>query len=290
MILDGQSSLIGPEKGLHLLHHPDLDWQGHHSLRTAAVDERRPIKAKFGPKQCMTATHYPVTGTTYVHGSVHSFYQEGENWQDLNTREANDAIRYFSNWIGVQPDGIAFRRAEFGLAFAPPTTTQAVTDRIICNWTGNPFVPMHAERGAASVGKELRMSDYRLKGYDKAQRDPRMRIEKAYTRSRELHKQGLYTMADLLKSGAWDRRAEDLLDTFDELVIFDPVFTTDPDIADDPEFLASIASPLYWKTLERTKRSRQRARLRHAFERNPSTSLVVALHDRIFEQAVRLAA
>lgn len=291
-MVDGVGVRIGADHGAQLLNHPDLEWQGQYSLRTAVTDEAGILVNRFGPKNCMIATHYQRSGETFIRGSLHCFYQDGSNWQDLSAREARDAISYFGDWLGVPLGHMSLTKLECGVAFSPPTTTQDVTDRLICSWSGSPFVPMHGRHGAASVGRELRRTDTRLKVYDQAAlRDldsERMKVEDSLERSRRLHREDIYTLGTLILPGVIERCAHGLFRAFDELVINDPVYESDPDISGDPVFLASLRAPTYWKGLPRTTRHRQRRRLQQAVDRNPGASLTANVRELLREQVGRM--
>ncbi len=293
-MIDGVGLMIRKDRAVGLVEHPDLEWKGAYVHRTGEVHDRDPLVAKFGPDGCMTAKHYPPSGWTWIGGSLNKWMNKGSNVRDLTFSGASEAIEAFGEWLNVDPADITLRKAEFGVNFTPPTSTQYLTDRLVGNWRGTPCVPMRSGNGAALIGCELITADGRIKCYGKGEQlglgQQLTRFEKVFGRSRQLQRDGVFNLGDLLKPGAWEQRAVDLCATVSGLVLVDPVFLTDPDLSNDPVFMAEIQNPNYSQNLKRTKRSTQRGRLELAIERNRSGSMTLQVQQCIKDQIQRLAA
>lgn len=181
--------------------------------------------------------YYPHNGRTFMSGSLHKFWNNGEhNYNDFDYRAFLSVLRRLYTNYGVLPYQIKINQLEWGVNIIPPIPPNKILDHCLFHrW--KPFESKYNSDNGKYIQAEHK-DYYLLKFYNKSLHyslpegdDEILRIERkqiAYNKHSKHNGIG-QTMHDLVQSNFKGLKST-LIDNWNETLMYDPLLrTTDPD-------------------------------------------------------------
>ena len=199
-----------------------------------------------------------------IEGSLHKNHFDGANFSRFTFTDLCSQINYLCLNLHLNPNKSILKNFEYG--FNLPVTFNPIEylKNNLISYKGKQFDRLKTE-SQISIGYDCRLSEYKIKIYDKGlQHDlPQylMRFEKAYKKMTSPKKlMGIYSLADLTKPDNLKKLQKELLQAWNEVLLFDSTMLTNVSISDkDKIFLLQCRDPKFWKTFKnRTARQRNK--------------------------------
>lgn len=224
---------------------------------------------------------------TIISGSLHKFWDSnGTNSSDFPMEPLRPAIIELSHLFGFNPADAVILGLEYGVNVIPVAPTDELISRAICYDCRHPFESMQGITGAGN-GKEARLSNYRIKIYDKGLQyglsEPLLRFECKTKRSIDLKETGAHTLQDLTNSEVLRRLGQELISRFESILFHEKL---DETLMSHKEqlFYHDAANPYLWQSLKPWKRNDNKAKFAKLLEKHGGGSLKSNLRKQIADK------
>ena len=152
---------------------------------------------------------------------------------------------------------IFLHNLEYGVNIKLRNSPQGIIERLL-NFKGNIFQPMYGNAGR--TGRECVKQQYKVKIYNKGRQcelpEPLLRIENKVVKMKYLEKYNILTLEDIANKGKLKRLMDDLVDTFSEILMYDPKINLDDCNASERKLLEKGRYAEYWQDLKKQDRKR----------------------------------
>jgi hypothetical protein len=188
-----------------LLNNPELNWI------------TKGLKHEAVLQQLKVIAH--DSGRVEVAGSLHKYWTGGYNWNDFGRVDLFDVIHEVCAKLGIEPKNAKIQNLEFGVNITPPINATEVCKRLI-SYKDVGFWRVNYQKG---YFVEATKTDYYVKCYDKGRQQDRaeaiLRFERKAMTAKNLKRMGVATLADLLRVECLRRLGDELLKTFEGVVV-----------------------------------------------------------------------
>jgi hypothetical protein len=165
-----------------------------------------------------------VSGTIYISGSIHKFYNDGiHNSNDFDVDAFKCVLRTFKDAFDISPYNLRIIGLEFGVNVNPSIKTDLILNNVLQHKRIDFENNINSRYGNYLQAKH---SNYILKIYNKAKqyklKDEILRIEIKQRNWSEYRKLGLNTLEDFIH---YDKRifVETLINKWDEVIFYNPL-------------------------------------------------------------------
>jgi hypothetical protein len=186
------------------------------------------------------------TGTIYLSGSLHKYYNSGaHNFNDFNFEAFSNVLNDLKDKFNIVPEKCILKCLELGLNITPPITTNEILDYCFLHKT-KPFE--YQKNSGEGKYKQCKHTQYIVKIYNKALHYKKffeninpeiMRFEIKYTRMERLNKLGVYNLSEIAKLG---------FKYFENELLTEWLFY-DTTINAKSKRLTNYQNPIYWTEL-----------------------------------------
>ncbi|NVN17484.1 hypothetical protein GUA46_03945 [Muricauda sp. HICW] len=200
---------------------------------------------------------------SYVTGSFHKLFNnivhgENHNYNDFRYCEFLQILEWAQDEIYVLPDKTSITNLEFGLNIEIPMDADIFLDYMLLMYDFK--IATRNEVTSSKNFREFKKTDYSLKVYNKSKQNMKktnvVRFEVKITKSRLLHKMGIYSLEDLKSRNVMIKLFELLLVQFDKLLIIDMKgMVKVPDKA-CAGLIKDFTNPNYWSNLKNSVSSK----------------------------------
>ena len=188
------------------------------------------------------------TGTIYLSGSLHKFYNSGaHNYNDFDLKAFLGVLNTLKELFDINLENCIIKCLEIGVNIIPPIPTNHFLNYCFLHKT-----KLFKEGEFKKIGKykQVEHQQYIIKIYNKALQYKRdfdikteiMRFEIKYTKMQRLNKRGIYNLQDLANYGLHKFKNE-ILDEFNNILFFDTTIKSNKPI------ILSYNNPIYWLEL-----------------------------------------
>lgn len=198
-----------------------------------------------------------------IKGSLHKNHFKGSNFSRFTFPGICSQIHYLCHNLHLNAAKCVIKNFEYGLNLSVEFNPIECLEKNLISYKGKPFYRLKTEN-ETSIGFDSRLGEYRIKVYDKGLQHklPQhlMRFEKAYKKMTSPKKMGIYTLTDLTKVNIFEKLQGELLQAWDEVLLFDDTVLKNANISEkDKIFLLECRTPQFFKNFEsRTTRGRKR--------------------------------
>ena len=224
-------------------------------------------RAKFETYQ-LTVNEIAHTGkkTKYILtivGSLHKNHFGGKNYRRFTFPDLCSQINYFCLNLHLDANRCIIKNFEYGLNLPVNFNPIEYLENNLISYKGKGFDRLKTE-SQNSIGYDCLLIEYRIKIYDKGLQHGLpmylMRFERAYKKMTSPKKMGIYTLADLTKPYILKKLQNELLQAWDEVLLFDNTAIDNIDLpVKDENFLLRYRNAKLWKTFKnRTGRKRNK--------------------------------
>jgi hypothetical protein len=189
------------------------------------------------------------TGTTYIQGSLHKFWNSGaHNFNDFNFSAFSDVSDALKKKFNIEPQQCILKCLEVGINIAPPQPTNEILEYCFLHKT-KPFE--YQKNSDEGKYKQCEHEQYIIKIYNKALHyrskgfdiEPEiMRFEIKYKKMERVNKLGIYTLNDILKSG-FEIFKNELLTEWQNVLFYDNTINS------KSKKIINYKNPIYWSEL-----------------------------------------
>lgn len=259
-----------------LLCNPNLDFESKYSIQTGEIEphnqRHQTKKAVFKGLEIFIYESKQNTGQkkVYLKGSIHKFFTGGTNYSDFNFESLKTALNSLKSSLGICLDDSKVHSIEFGVNIELPYSCKGIIKQIISYSGTTP-----SECSFHGKGQLIRFvrSQHILKIYNKGLQyfnsghlktnpDNLLRYELHIDKMQYLNAKGidLNFLSDLLEHEVIVQLSSVLLDSFKDLIFFDPTLLK-VDCNDKTRlFLTECSNPKYWNSLRSSNKPKQYAR------------------------------
>lgn len=198
-----------------------------------------------------------------ISGSLHKNHFGGQNYSRFTFPDLYSQINYLCLKLHLNAEKCNLKNFEYGFNLPVKYNPIEVLDNDLISYKYKPFSRMKTEN-QISIGYESRLSEYRIKIYDKGLQhnlpDHLMRFEKAFSKMTLPKKFKIRTLADLVKSDNLKKLQTDLLNAWNNVFLFDSSLLINVDLTEKERlFLLKCRDPKFWKKIKYpTTRQRKR--------------------------------
>ena len=175
--------------------------------------------------------YYPTTKTPHhritVEGSYHKYWNNGShNFNDFNSSNVNDVLEDLKSKFNIKPYQCRLIQLEIGINITPPIKSKNIVKGCMFYKTTEFKNVYTSDEGNYAQAKGQR---FFIKIYDKATHyknkgftihNEILRIEKKFSKSKDLHKIGITTIKDLIEYGLHNFKPM-LIELWDNVIFYD---------------------------------------------------------------------
>lgn len=203
-----------------------------------------------------------------ISGSLHKNHFGGQNYSRFTFPNLYSQINYLCLKLHLNAEKCNLKNFEYGFNLPVKFSPIEFLDNDLIRYQLKPFDRMKTE-SLISIGYESRLSEYRIKIYDKGLQhnlsQHLMRFEKAFNKMTLPKKLKIHTLADLTKPNLLKKLQNDLLNAWNNVFLFDSSLLINVDLTDKEKlFLLQCRDPKFW---EKIKHPTTRQRKREKFNR-----------------------
>ena len=212
---------------------------------------------------------YP-DGRVTIEGSLHKYWNNGEhNFNDFGIIQLTEVLNNLNIKFGILPENCIIKQLEIGVNITPPINTDTILNKCLMHKTtrlksiftkdeGN-YIQTRNQRHINKFYNKKK--HYYNKGY--YIENEIMRIEKKYSRMKELNQRGIYTLNDLLNYG--------LINFKDDLIkMWNDVLYCDLDALKGTKNEYKYISLVFWEELKYDNFKYHRNKLNALINKNPN--------------------
>ena len=231
-----------------LLNNPLLEFESKFNVNTGEANETR----KTAKYQDIT---FEIANNKYVNikGSLHKYSNEGKhNYNNFSFSRLIDVIIDLYQKFNINPQLVPINNIEFAVNINTSFNPKIFIQRNIINYKGKQ-ASISTFKGKGYL-KEFITNRYIVKVYDKGlqfnQPENIFRFEVKVLKMEHLKKIGITTLFDLLSFDKLDSLGNILVETFDNLLIYDNSINLDELTAKEQKTYQNGINPLFWENLK----------------------------------------
>ncbi len=215
-----------------------------------------------------TETH--PDGRITIEGSLHKYWNNGEhNFNDFGITQLMEVLNDLNTKFGISPENCILKQLEVGVNITPPINTDNILNECLMHKTTRLKSIFTKDEGNYIQTKNQRHTNkfynkkkhYYNKGY--YIENEIMRIEKKYSRMKELNQRGIYTLNDLLDYGLINFKG-------DLIKMWDNVLYCDLDALKGSKNEYKYKSLIFWEDLKYDNFKYHRNQLNALINKNPN--------------------
>ena len=235
-----------------LLNNPSLKFEGKYNVKTGETNETR-----------KTAIYQDITfeilknkkDHIYVNlfGSLHKYSNEGKhNYNDFSFDSLIDTIIDLYRKFKINPHFVPINNIEFAVNINTSFNPKSYIQRNIINYKGKQasIKPFHGK----GYLKEFITNRYIIKVYDKGLQFKKkkniFRFEVKVLKMEYLKSVGIKNLSDLLNAEKLNNLGSLLIETFDNLLIYDSSINIDELTAKELNIFQNGINPIFWENLK----------------------------------------
>lgn len=213
-------------------------------------------KAPQAEYKGLSFTFYPLR--VEVSGSLHVFANDGlHNYNDFTRLSLENVVIELKHRFKFNPENTIINSLEIGVNLELPFNPEMFLRSMIMH-NGEPFT---YQKDRTKRFRECSHTQFFIKAYDKGRQYKLnrhiLRFEVKFIKMEKINKEGIKTLADLIKPGNFERLGRILLNTFDS-VLTGNIETEYSNLnRKDRELFLQGHNPAYWETIKPTDRTSQ---------------------------------
>jgi hypothetical protein len=186
-----------------------------------------------------------------ITGSIHKYWNNGTNENDLNFCDSIIAINSFCDDLVLNPGLALIKNLEFGLNLNPTYDASELIDQIICFQNKLPLSPYDNYPNSYFI--EFALADYYLKIYDKGKQykskniPNTLRIEVKAMNNDYLQFAKIKTLEDLMQIETMQELGKKIAKVFKGLVLDDDSIVTEELPKKEKQLYKRLGNPRAWK-------------------------------------------
>ncbi len=194
--------------------------------------------------------------TLYLKGSIHKYYTNGTNYNDFDLCSLKKALFDLFNKLDIDIQNTQIHSFEFGVNINTNISVYELINNIV-NYKGK--LPIYRDFNNTGQIIKFEFTQYILKiynkgmqgynkGYFKTNEDTLLRFEIHIDKMQYIQKKGIsiYNLNDLLNPLYINQLGSLLINTFNELIIYDSTIDLNTYKPKDKEFLIKCENSKYW--------------------------------------------
>ncbi|AXT63096.1 hypothetical protein D1816_23020 [Aquimarina sp. AD10] len=212
-------------------------------VRTINRNGKRKTPYKYADYKGLEFRIYD-SGSIYVMGSLHKYWNDGEhNYNDLTKEMFFAVVQDLEKRFDIDPKLCILKNLEIGVNIIPPIPVNTVLDHCFLHKT-NPLCYTHnTDEGKY---RQVKYEQYIIKIYNKSLQygidKEILRFEIKYTRMQKIHREKIFTLKDLVNYG-FKNFTNILIKEWENILFYDS------SIIHNTVRLANYRNPLYWLDL-----------------------------------------